>query len=98
MITSRGRAGMAGKRSTTTDRGGTGIGANFLITVCVGIGVGPRGGRSRRTSGGGVGSGGARCRMTSGRGAGGYKNIKRKFDNEIISYLWWTNFLDDQCL
>ena len=54
------------------DRGGTGIGANFLMTVCEGTGGGRRGGRSRRTIGGGVGRGGARCRMTSGGGAGGY--------------------------
>jgi hypothetical protein len=36
------------------------MGGNFLITVCVGIGGGPCGGRSRRISGGGAGSGGAR--------------------------------------
>lgn len=48
------------------------MGGNLLMTVCEGIGGGPCGGRSRRTSGGGVGSGGACCRTTSGRGAGGY--------------------------
>jgi len=48
-----------------------------LITVCVGIGTGLRGGCSRRTIGGGVGRGGARCRMRSGCGAGGYFKKKQ---------------------
>ncbi len=71
-----------------------------MITVCGGIGAGARGGRSRRTSGGGVGSGGAFCRMISGRGAGGYfKEIYiQKLHEKTSSYLWWTNFFDNQWL
>jgi hypothetical protein len=71
------------------------------MTVCEGIGTGIGGGRSRRISGGSVGSGGADCRMISGGGAGGYFKRKiylQKLDMKTISYLWWTNFLDNQWL